>query len=66
MKLFYKFKKQFVLKIINLYDIDSELFLTITNYFEILNIISNLIDEGMYYTPYKYYIILYYMTILCE
>ena len=59
MKLFYKFKKQFVLKIINLYDIDSELFLTITNYFKFLNIILNLIDEGMYYTPHKYYIILY-------
>ena len=57
MKLFYKFKKQFVLKIINLYDINSELFLTITNYFEFLNIILNLIDEGMYYTPHKYYII---------
>ena len=57
MKLFYKFKKQFVLKIINLYDINSELFLTITNYFEFLNIILNLIDEGMYYIPHKYYII---------
>lgn len=59
MKLFYKFKKQFFLKIINLYDIDSELFLTITNYFKFLNIILNLIDEGMYYIPHKYYIILY-------
>ena len=57
MKLFYKFKKQFVLKIINLYDIDSELFLTITNYFKFLNIVLSLIDEGMYYTPHKYYII---------
>ena len=57
MKLFYKFKKQFFLKIINLYDIDSELFLTITNYFKFLNIILNLIDEGMYYTPHKYYTI---------